>query len=241
MLGYAQNSTSPVKSPLFQCQFSSEQSRKITTPNIPGFDFSHENAAAFSNDPNVNLTILSRGTTYIFTILPESAQRNCSGSVIAIQYCYEPRVLNASKRTFEFLSLIQDGQQFTVNRTFRINSTPTSLICTNSSTSEDIRETCCDTTTLEDTTPFQIPSSSYTFGITIRLHRLLGFTYSATEYVPEQFQTKLTEYPIPIGLNFTLNETDRLTDKPFPLLRFLIGIYKYCQEIPSVHAWLSLA
>lgn len=225
-LGYAQSFISPVESSLFQCQLSSDQSGQVFTPNIPDVYF---NLAAFRNDLRVDFTfkLLRRGTTYILTIPPESVQRNCSGSAMAIQYCYQVRDISQIA-TFEFLSLTRDRLQFTMKRTLLRRSIPTNHICssiniTNSGISLYI---CCDISRIEDTTSLQIPSSSYTFGVTVRDVRLVAFAKSTTEYRFEQFQTMLdSTFPTPSDTSFTLNKTDRLSAQSLPLLRFFIGMH----------------
>ena len=51
---------------------------------------------------------------YIYTIPPESAQRNCSGTVTAVEFCYRVREMDEvrsgeTKEVFYFLSLTQDS------------------------------------------------------------------------------------------------------------------------------------
>ena len=69
---------------LFQCQHSTFQDGQVFTPNIPDLYFNHTYAA----DMEDLLMRPRNGLTYFFTIPPESAERNCSGTVVAIQYCY---------------------------------------------------------------------------------------------------------------------------------------------------------
>lgn len=213
-----------MESTVFQCQIPSNESNQVTFPTVPGFDFDLKSAAALNVNSSIELSLLRRSRTYVFTIPPESVQHNCSGDIVAIQYCYQLRVLNANRQTFELLLLTQlDTELFRVERTFRFSSTSTSFICVNTST--DIHEICCDTAPIEDTTPLQIFSSSSMFGITIRQHRVLGFTSSAMGYIaPAQFQITLTDYPIPTDLNFTLEKSDQILGRPFPLMRFILGM-----------------
>ena len=70
---------------------STDQSGLMYTPNIPDFYFSDVNAANFRSSGGANLTTSRNGVTYIFTIPAESSERNCTGNVVAIQYCYETR------------------------------------------------------------------------------------------------------------------------------------------------------
>ena len=75
-------------SSLFQCQPSSDESGQVYTPNIPDFYFNDENTADFRTGDEENLITLRNRLTYIFT---KSSERNCTGNVVAIQYCYETR------------------------------------------------------------------------------------------------------------------------------------------------------
>ena len=83
------------RSALFRCQSSSELRGQVFTPSIPDFYFNHENAAAFSNGGNANLTTLLESSTYIFTIHPQ----DCCGTFTALQYCYKISS-TSTQRTF---------------------------------------------------------------------------------------------------------------------------------------------
>ena len=99
-----------VESALFQCQHSSYSSGQVYTPNIPDFYFDNEKAAAFSTGSSgANLTTAIAGHTYIFTIPPVSAERNCTGTVIALQYCHvDRRNLNVQRREIFNLFLLSE-------------------------------------------------------------------------------------------------------------------------------------
>ena len=71
---------------MFQCQFSSQPSGFLYTPNIPDSYFNDENYI-MTNE----VAGLINGIIYIFTLPSESVQRNCSGRVESIQYCYQAR------------------------------------------------------------------------------------------------------------------------------------------------------
>ena len=177
-------------SPLFQCQFLSEESELVYTPNIPDSYFNDINAARFRTNEGGNRLARSSRNTYIFTIPSESVQRNCSGRVVSIQYCYQARNSDIGKRrnAFNFLSLVQepvqDGVQFTVNSSITIQTTPQNSICTNPP--GVIQQICCDNTSLIDNDQFQIPlpPSNYTFGVRIINNiRPLAFTNSEQSIV----------------------------------------------------------
>ena len=126
---------------------------------------------------------------YIYTIPPESAQRNCSGTVTAVEFCYRVRTMDEvrpgeTKEVFYFLSLTQDSsiqKRFTVNRRISINSTASNSIC--ATVSPDNR-VCCENKHLE----YQVPSSTFTFSIVARKDfRLLISTNTTTEYIEQRY------------------------------------------------------
>lgn len=216
--GHAQSPTSPAMSLLFQC---SGQNGQVFTPNIPDFYFDDMNAATFIIGGAANLTTLSNGVIFIFTIPPLSAQRNCSGNVMSIQYCYQAknRNLGDPQDIFSFLSLMKDGFQFTIIARFLVQTTPQASRCTSPSQGS-IQQVCCDTTSIVPTNQPQIPSSEYTFGIlTMNSDVLpLAFRDTATEYQYDQF------HAVPAGSTFTLSEGNLLDDRSLMLLRLFIGI-----------------
>ena len=161
------------------------------------------------------LTINKR--VYIYTIPPESAQRDCSGTVTAVEYCYRAIRsdvnMQQTKDVFYILSLTPsiNRTQFTVNRRISINSTASGNICV---VSQDRRSqfVCCENKSLE----YQIPSSNFTFGIVARKDfRLLISANRTTEYIHQ------TTFAITAntqeGNRF---ESDRLTNMSLLLLRF---------------------
>ena len=162
------------------------------------------------------------GVTYIFTIPSESTvQRNCSGRVMSIQYCYQARNedIGNTQDVFRFLSLTQDGLQFTVSTNVIIQTTPLNSICSDFPGS--LQQICCDTTSLSVNDQFQIPPSTYTFGIVIVNNnvKLLAFTNNVRV---EQYQVSLGP-SIPPGSKYTLTENAQV-NRSLLLLRFLIGM-----------------
>ena len=165
------------------------------------------------------------GVTYIFTIPSESTvQRNCSGRVMSIQYCYQARNedIGNSRDVFHLLSLVQDGLQFTVSTNVIIQTTPQNSICSDFPGS--LRQICCDTTSLSVSDQFQIPPSTYTFGVVIINNnvKLLAFANDVREYQVEQYQI-LLGLSFPPGNKFTLTENAQMNGSLL-LLRFLIGM-----------------
>lgn len=188
------------------------------------------NAADFRAGAGSNLTVSSEenGFTYIFTIPAESAQRNCRGNMVAIQYCYQVRNrdLNNRRIVFNFVHLNRSESelQFEITGSFTVQTTPHDGICT---VSPELtrRRICCDTTTLDSTDRFPLPSSSYTFAVTIvdADVRPLVFEGSAKEYQSEHLQAFLGTSPPATGSIITLDQNAVVTNESLLLLRFFIG------------------
>ena len=98
-----------------------------------------------------------------------------------------------TRDVFNFLSLVQNGLQFKVNSRLTIQTTPRNNICTDPRPPGGIQQICCDTSSLNASNQFQLPSSDFTFGVVITNNdvRPLAFTTSALEYRVEQYQVSL--------------------------------------------------
>ncbi len=212
ILGSGQGSST-----LFQCQPSSEQDGLVFVPNILDFHFNHS-AVASSIIGNTS-DLMRSGRLYILPLPSLSPQRDCNGSVLSIGYCYaaRPSNLGRSLPIFTFLSLTQDGFQFTVDQRFTVRSTPLRNICSSLSPSEAV--VCCDRMVLSREREFALPTSSYTFGLVVRRRRLLAFSDSASQYHALQFQQDVGT----IRANFNLTKENQFSNRSIPLLRFLIG------------------
>ena len=208
---------------LYQCTHSIEQTGQVYTPNIPDFYFNDMNAANFRTGPKANLTAARNGTTYIFPIPSESPLRNCNGTVVSLQYCYQARNrdIGMNQSVFNILSLVKNGLDFSVSNKIQITTSPRNRICTQRNQQQII---CCDNTSLQPTDRFEIPPTNYSFGVVVgnrRSFRPLAFVSSAMEYRAEQYQASL-------GVNgpsrtFTLTDTNHIQSSSLLLLRFFIG------------------
>ncbi len=203
---------------MFQCQPSSQQSGQVYIPNIPDFYFDHEQAAALSN--GVNLTAAIKGRTYIFTISPES---NCTGNVVAIQYCHRANstlVDNRNRDIFTFLLLSDDGTRFEVEDEFLLQYSIAASVCAD--TADPSWKVCCNRDILGIQEIFL--SSSFTFGVAIRNNvELLTFSNSSTEYRISQLQGMLGNFRGRHNrTNFTHQELKEVNDESLPLVRFFI-------------------
>ncbi len=126
--GYLQSSS------VFQCQSSSDQSGLVYTPNIPDFYLNDVNAAALWSSDGSFKRLITTERTHIFTIPPESASRNCSGSLVSIQYCYRARDrnINVEQTIFILSSLVSRNEHglFEVKNITTIRNTPRNSTCT---------------------------------------------------------------------------------------------------------------
>ena len=197
-------------SPLFQCQFKcpANQNRLVYTPNIPNSHF--RNAATNCN--GASSTQPQNGFTYIFTIPSESPLRNCSGTVVSLQYCYKTINNNSrSRNAFNFLSLSQDGTQFTVKSRVAIRRSRCNLLI------------CCSTIFLQQKDRFIITSKKFVFGVVINNNvKPLAFAPSTiTEYYIEQYQVRNIGHLRNLRKGDTFN-ANPLANHSLLLLRFFI-------------------
>ena len=209
---------------MFQCQSSSDGSGQVYTPNIPDFYFNDANAANFRTGRHgvTNLTTASEGAVYIFTVPPESAERNCTGIATAIQYCFEASNgdIEHDLTAFEFRHMTRNGFAFTVTGTFLVQSIPQNSFCTEPQGGFGLAIFCCHTVNIKTTNRFQLASSSYTFALAPVEVQPLAFADTATDYRYDQFIIPI-ENSTGAG-TFQLGQ-NRVTDRSLLLLRFLIG------------------
>ena len=209
---------------MFQCQLQpfSDQSGPVYTPNISDFYFDPSNVATGESDGSLSSNFPSttnrRQTVYIFPIPIES---ECSGTVVAIQYCYSGRELHLNS----LLTIVQnflalDGNGATTNSITPIESVPSSDKCVASSG----RIHCCDTVHLRQEQQFQIPSNPSTpFLYGLRINRnsdgqLLTFSNTSHDYVVNGYR----ETPLPPSQPVVFTNPIQLG---LPVLRLLIGKY----------------
>ena len=185
---------------LFQCQHSTLQDGQVFIPNIPDTQF---DPARFSNNGQVNqlLTQPNPGATYFFTVPPESAERNCSGTVVAIQYCYS-FYFNGNQMNrdvFSIHSVTRDGVVFTVTSSFTVRTTPLDGECNTMSGNSF----CCDTTTLSADNQLSITPDAYSFGVTILGDDVMSYAFGDdTMFVVERFQATSLGTTIPPGTSY---------------------------------------
>ena len=149
---YSQSST-------FQCQPSSDQGGQVYTPNIPDFYFDHVNVGSSSE-----VTDIRAPAVYVY---PVSEDRDCSGTVVAIELCYRAfdRNQGSQQSIFTLIAMNQVGLHVTPY----VVVTPTNGNCVQS-LSEVIN--CCDIMHISNSQQFELPPSTslFAFGLQVTSH-----------------------------------------------------------------------
>ena len=165
---------------------------------------------------------------------------------MAIDFCYLATIVHTEwelkREVFNFLTLNpESGQRYRVSRSFVVESIPSDSKCTDFP-SDPQNMVCCDTVTLADNESFQIPSSNFTFALTVHpLSNLLAFNDGRTEFhIPHirAILSDLTNLP-PVGSIFQVAQSEGLTDGSPPLVRIHAGTYIWCINSSLHAAWLS--
>ena len=224
----------------FLCQISSEISGAVYTPNIPNFYFDDTIAAALSNI-NLTTTSSSRGTTFIFTIPAVSAEHNCSGPVVALQFCYRARQshVGQERNVFDLITLYRDGPTLTVADRFSVLATPQEDTCTILPGSSLI--ICCATQNMLNHHQFLV-SYNTTFGVVNtadRNIRILTFINSVTEFDVEQLQVRKHHIGLEPGDTVSPGNGIDYQNHPLLLLRFHISecyVCTSCIIVTHIHS-----
>ena len=193
----------------YQCQSSSEKSGQVFTPNISDFYFTPENAPSAGSTSNGSF-----GYTYIYNLPPESADHEdeCSGTVVAMQYCYH-RIRRNKSNVFRFLYLAKCELEFKIMKIFRLIYDETN--CT--------MGVCCHKMSLGRQAKFDLTSlSNFTFGIEIRRAALIAFGDITTEHNIEHFQAQLNDATLKRGRSFSLTESNGRSNVTPLLFRMFI-------------------
>lgn len=167
------------------------------------------------------MTTVERGRTYIFTIPPKSPQRNCSGPVVAIEYCHISRKTTGNARVFTIFILSFDGITFTIESESLVRYRLSGRACSSINSDPSV-SVCCNRQNLND---MMLPGANITFGIVQTGFELLTFSSSTTEYDFPQLQGMLGNFRgTRERTNFTLMELDdKVDDQSLLLLRFFIN------------------
>ena len=165
-------------------------------------------------------------------IYPIPSTLNCNGIVTAIEYCYivQDAQLDTDVFIFTFLTLQQNGLNFTVRDVLDVASRPTSEICTRVvSVQLQTLNYCCDTLSLDSTSlaQFPLPMEQFAFGIvpTFQLLRYNPAFPPGSSLQAEQFtftEAMGDNMPTP-GRTYSFSETDRQTNEALRLINLLIS------------------
>ena len=119
----------------------------------------------------------SPGVSFIYSV--PLTQVNCSGTVLAVEYCYRGSngQLGNELLAFTLLTLEQNSLNFRVTDRIEMRTTPRSQICTGDRFIFPNYQYCCDTTSLNMADHFILPASNFAFGIAISTSSvsLLGY------------------------------------------------------------------
>ena len=211
----------------FQCQPSTERNGEAFIPSIPDLYFNHSNVATLRSDGALNsTTVVEDHLTYIIPIPAESAERNCSGPVTAIDYCYkiDRNSTGVSTNIFNFVVFSRNASHISVETRIRIRSRPQFDICTALGGPEDEDMICCDRFNGGIRRMLFLPSSTYTIGVVSREVELL--TLEDAESVDrtdvEKFQVSLGNSGSP-GTTVALSDLEQSSRQPNLLLRMAVG------------------
>ena len=167
---------------LFQCQ---QQSGQAFIPSIPDFYFIPTNAASFIST-NLTQTAGERNA-YIFTIPAQSAERICTGTIVAVQYCYDSNGIQDDIHVFDLLTVTRSDTSFTITSSLSVKTNPQFDMCTSGTS-----PICCDRFDIAPRDQIQLTSSSLIYGMVNRNNFVLPLTFrnSATEFNVAQFSAQ---------------------------------------------------
>ena len=186
-----------------------------------------------------NLTLIESGTSYIY---PIPSTLNCSGTVTAVEYCYRAvnSQLGREQLVFTLLTLQQSGLEFTITDVIPISSTPTSDICTLTSTyleslfSPPQYIICCDTLSLNMMDRFLLSAENFAFGV-IAVNLLTYCVGIYPQFLVDHFRYTQAEFSGPvIGDSITLTESNRGSDRALGLLQFFISMLYIASTITTM-------
>lgn len=227
----------PTPSPLssvFHCQPSLDQSGQLYTPSIPDFYFNPENAAELVRGREGNLTRSVDGLSYIYTVPPLSSERDCTGTVVGIEYCYRKRRGgDFSGRIFYLLSLTRSESQngFIITRAMAVQANTNMSECIEPNNGSATYTVCCESVDFDTANQFQLPTTEYTLGVTISAERknVRPLIFDRTTL---EFSVEMLLFP-PDGQGGVGNnvgqfipEADRQLN-PLLVLRLKVGMYNY--------------
>ena len=221
---------SSVHAQLFQCQPSVVAGYGQVFPNIPDMYFNPASTEAANSLTGKipNLTALVANLAYVFIIPAVGASRNCSGDVVAFEYCYRTsRTIGNGQRTvFEFLRLTRNPpvsstlpQTFTVDSRFQVRDNPGTATCTDIAGTTN--QVCCSVSDLSEVDRHEAPTTAHTIGIAVSNSAILplAISNSRTAFNFNRYESALSR--VQVGGSFTQSP---LTGRSIALLRFYLGM-----------------
>ena len=167
-----------------------------------------------SND----VTTIEASAVYIF---PVSEDRDCSGTVVAIELCYKGRKRNRNtqQNIFTLYAMNQVGLHVTPYHTVPVVSTPIDGNCVSSSGVIH----CCDIMQLSNSQQFELPPATSLFAY--------GVQYQAADIKPLAFVSSSMEYSVtgytgPFG--FTSLNLVSDSRSGLPVMRLLVEGKSWC-------------
>ena len=163
---------------------------------------------------------MSKNDIYIYPLPPESAEHNCSGTVVGMQYCYRNRSRRMSygrnQTLFQLLFLTRNGYHnvYTVDSSVTVSATPQEATCTDEHLYYRV---CCENTTV-GANNLQITEA---FGIVQVSNGLHLLSFRDSQYRVDVFETKHSGQHVAVGSNFTLSH--RQNRRRLFLLRLFLG------------------
>ena len=207
---------------LFQCQPSESNAYGQVFPNIPDMYFNPAQAANSVTGTIPDLTALGANLAYVFTIPGMGANRNCSGGVVAFEYCYRTsRTIGSGQKTvFEFLLLTRNSQTFTLNSKFPVRDDPGMAACMNIDQPGSTDQVCCSVSDLNIPNQHEAPTAEYIIGIAVSNSAILplAISNSQTAFNINRYETALST--VQVGGSFTASP---LPGRSIALLRFYLG------------------
>ena len=169
-----------------------------------------------------------KGSTYIFTVPSFSEERNCSGNISHIEYCYEVEYegdLGSVRNIFDFITVERNGLNFTVLMRDAVITTPEESTCTDPPGDGKPDRVCCT----KQAFTAQLTTSSFSYGVVVnnnKKYHLLTFSDSVADFNVERFSIIIRLFgntgPHPGDVMFLGSDFDHHS---LFLLRFFLGTY----------------
>ena len=196
------------------------------------------NAEDFLASNPSELALSERGSfTYIFTIPSlTSGKRNCTGTAVAIEFCFMTRNSDYSpgdtRSVLVLYHLNHKTDGFIATSRYFVSYSNGIMDCSPPMDMADQEYVCCRVQTLPANRQFSLTSKEFTFGIGVLFTSLLAFTTSKMEYQAQQYRVR-TGFPLPLKVptNNIINVTEPSQSRPLPLFRLLIGRYDICCKV----------